>query len=207
MSTPTLFGLSPELIIKGAFNIVVKVNDLTVTTMSIDESVDDLLAYKEVDESSPIPISPSEMAAVPDPGYVTYIDYDDPFVLMNEKLHSPHIVTLSTFAWVDCGDHHYVLECLGKGFMKIEPYVETYDEPGIGGPGLFHTTFIRDVVLNDTAAAQFIAYFTRANLSKTQDSPYLSKQKILTAATLNDAIRGCDTYVRNKVGPGDLFQM
>ncbi|KZT37431.1 P-loop containing nucleoside triphosphate hydrolase protein [Sistotremastrum suecicum HHB10207 ss-3] len=170
VSTPTLFGLSPDLIIN-------------------DETTDDLLAHKLVDQPSQA-VSHAPKAEVPDPDYVSYIDYDDPFLLINEKLQSPHITTLSPFAWVDCGDHHYVLECLGKGFLKIEPFVETEGQDQ-----------------DDHLSATYIAYFTGINQAKNYASPYRTKYKILTAASLSDAVRGCDTYVRNKIGPGDLFQM
>jgi len=59
---------------------------------------------------------------VPDPKSVTYIDYDNPFVLFDQSTGgSPHIVQLSRNAWVDCGDRIHVLECLGKGHIRIEP--------------------------------------------------------------------------------------
>jgi len=59
---------------------------------------------------------------VPDPKSVTYIDYDSPFALFDPSIKtSPHIVQLSKNAWVDCGEGIYVLECLGKGHIRIEP--------------------------------------------------------------------------------------
>ncbi len=62
---------------------------------------------------------------VPEPRSVTYIDYDNPFSLVNQNLGtSPHIAQLSKNAWVGCGDDIYVLECLGKGHVRIEPVPE-----------------------------------------------------------------------------------
>jgi ATP-dependent helicase IRC3 len=59
---------------------------------------------------------------VPDPKSVTYVDYDNPFALVDQSIGaSPHIVQLSRNAWVDCGEGIHVLECLGKGHIRIEP--------------------------------------------------------------------------------------
>jgi ATP-dependent helicase IRC3 len=59
---------------------------------------------------------------VPDPKSVTYTDYDDPFALVNQSIGaSPHIAQLSKNAWVDCGEGIHVLECIGKGHIRIEP--------------------------------------------------------------------------------------
>lgn len=67
-------------------------------TSRVDESVDD----------------------IPDPKSVTYIDYDNPFALVKDTSGAPHIAKLSTYSWVGCGDDKYVLECLGKGHIRIE---------------------------------------------------------------------------------------
>jgi ATP-dependent helicase IRC3 len=59
---------------------------------------------------------------IPEPRSVTYVDYDNPFSLVNQSLGtSPHIAQLSKNAWVGCGDDIYVLECLGKGHIRIDP--------------------------------------------------------------------------------------
>ena len=72
-------------------------------------------------DSSVTPIGDNR-PSVPDPRSVTYIDYDDPFSLVNQSLGtSHHIAQLSRNAWVGCGDDIYVLECLGKGHLRIEP--------------------------------------------------------------------------------------
>lgn len=58
---------------------------------------------------------------VPAPKSVTYTDYEDPFSMVNESSGAPHISKLSQYAWVGCGGDIYVLECLGKGHLRIEP--------------------------------------------------------------------------------------
>lgn len=63
----------------------------------------------------------SDSEDVPDPTSVTYVDYDNPFDLVQDASGAPHITKLSRFGWVGCGDDVYVLECMGKGHIKIEP--------------------------------------------------------------------------------------
>ena len=59
---------------------------------------------------------------VPAPTNVTFIEHENPFSLVNNAYGViPHVAKLSPFAWVGCGDNIYVLECLGKGHIRIEP--------------------------------------------------------------------------------------
>ena len=67
---------------------------------------------------------------VPRPKSVVYIDHDDPFALADQGSGDPHLHSITRNAWVCCGDRIYVLECLGKGFVRIDP-VEG-DHPGGG---------------------------------------------------------------------------
>lgn len=62
---------------------------------------------------------------IPDPKSVTYTDYDDPFSFVHDTSGAPHISKMSQNAWVGCGDDIYVLECLGKGFIRIDPVKTT----------------------------------------------------------------------------------
>ncbi len=80
--------------------------------------------------------------SIPDPRSVTYIDYDDPFSLVNQSLGtSPHIAQLSRNAWVRCGDDIYVLECLGKGHIRIEPVPGGERDLHKAGPSPFDFSF------------------------------------------------------------------
>lgn len=51
---------------------------------------------------------------------MTYVDYEDPFALVHGASGAPHITKLSPYAWVGCGGDVYVLECLGKGYIRVE---------------------------------------------------------------------------------------
>jgi len=127
----------------------------------------------------------SDADCVPEPKSVTYVDYEDPFSLFNEASGAPHVASLSKYAWVGCGGDVYVLDCWSKGYVRVEP-IETSE--GI----------------------TFEAHFTPAMLDKHTAlslslSPFMRSRRILSAATLSDAIRGCDTYVASKIARGPVL--
>uniref|UniRef100_A0A0W0F5M0 P-loop containing nucleoside triphosphate hydrolase protein n=1 Tax=Moniliophthora roreri TaxID=221103 RepID=A0A0W0F5M0_MONRR len=161
VSTPSLFGLEP--------------NEITID----DESLTSL------EEHAAEKIASESLYDVPAPTSVTYTDYDDPFSFVEDSSGAPHIAKLSPHTWVGCGDDVYVLECLGKGFIRIEPVV---DEEG--GP-YFKATF--------TPAAM-----DRATAAGLKVSPYLRTRNVLTAQSLEDAVKGCDTYAKSKVVRGPM---
>lgn len=57
---------------------------------------------------------------VPDPTSVTYVDYEDPFSFVDDAFGAPSIRKMSSWAWLGLGDDVYLLECLGKGFVRVE---------------------------------------------------------------------------------------
>lgn len=57
---------------------------------------------------------------IPDPKSVTYVDYEDPFSFVDDAFGAPHIRKLSQYAWLGLGGDAYLLECLGKGFVRVE---------------------------------------------------------------------------------------
>jgi ATP-dependent helicase IRC3 len=90
---------------------------LGVTIQELDMSAD--VTSEELSTTYPIE---DHRLDIPDPKSVTYVDYDNPFVLFNQSTGaSPHVVQLSKNAWVDCGEGIHVLECLSKGHIRIEP--------------------------------------------------------------------------------------
>lgn len=71
---------------------------------------------------SDIELPPAEVADnIPAPKSVTFIDYDDPFSFVERSFGAPHISKLSRLSWVGCGGDIYVLECMGKGHIRVEP--------------------------------------------------------------------------------------
>lgn len=67
---------------------------------------------------------------VPSPESVTYVDYDNPFALIGECCGTtPIIYQLSPLAWVGVGGDIYILECLGPGFIRVEPLTDPEGDP------------------------------------------------------------------------------
>ncbi|KAF9270115.1 P-loop containing nucleoside triphosphate hydrolase protein [Marasmius fiardii PR-910] len=123
---------------------------------------------------------------IPQPKSVTYTDYDDPLSFVEDSSGAPHIMSLSPHAWVGCGGELYVLECLGKGFIRLEK-VEDHEEFG----------------------TRYKATFTPAAMDKgtafrLKISPFFRTRHVLTSQNLSDAIKGCDTYAKAKVVRGPL---
>ena len=71
-------------------------------------------------DSQSAPIEPVPASILPEPTNITYTDYDNPFSLVHDASGSPYIAQLSPNAWVAIGTDAYVLECLGKGTIKIQ---------------------------------------------------------------------------------------
>jgi ATP-dependent helicase IRC3 len=133
---------------------------------------------------------------------VTYIDHEDPFSLVGESSGAPHIATLSQHAWVGCGGDVYVLECLGKGHMRIEPAKE---QDGMSIPS--GRIFLLIMILGDNPyfEGRFVpAMLDKITASSLHLSPFMRSRKVLTADNLSDAVRGCDTYVTSKVVRGPM---
>jgi hypothetical protein len=57
---------------------------------------------------------------VPEPHSISYTDFNDTLSFIGQT-QERHITRLSQLSWVGCGDDVYVLECLGKGFIRVSP--------------------------------------------------------------------------------------
>ncbi|KIK70935.1 hypothetical protein GYMLUDRAFT_185101 [Collybiopsis luxurians FD-317 M1] len=160
VATPTLFGLDPA-------------------DLQIDDETPESL-----EEKSTAKITSHTADDIPDPTSITYTDYDDPFSFVSKFSGlSPFIGKLSKNAWVGCGDDIYVLECLGKGFIRVEK-VEATD-------------------------AHFTAHYTpaaldRATAANMKVSPFLRSRRIVQSQDLSEVIKGCDTYAKTKVVFGPM---
>ncbi|KAI0825051.1 P-loop containing nucleoside triphosphate hydrolase protein [Trametes gibbosa] len=169
ISAPTLFGLDPSELGE----------DETIET--IEQRMVTLEAENDIDD---MPVNDTTSRSIPTPKSVTYVDYDDPFVLLDQASGDPNIRKLSRNAWVCCGEGVYILECLGKGYVRVE-------------------------LAKDEKEAQYHAHYTPPTLPQgtaymLKISPFRRSKRILSAEKLAEAIRGCDTYVQNKVLPGKL---
>lgn len=120
VSVPSLFGLDPSEIIDGTIPILLRMTNSS--SIAPDESLEAMEERaKTVADLDDLPSSFHSTDNVPEPKSVTYIDYDNPFALVHQASGAPHILRLSQNAWVGCGGDVYVLDCLGYGFIRIEP--------------------------------------------------------------------------------------
>lgn len=166
VSAPTLLGLDPTTVVDDGLAAELELRADAATGNTGVTSIGDI------------------QYSIPEPRSVTYVDYDNPFSLVNQSLGTlPHIAQLSKNAWVGCGDDIYVLECLGKGHIRIDPVPD-------GKERHFHAHYT-PTIHAETASALKISRF-RTN------------RKILDAGSLADAVRGCDTYAGEKVVRGPL---
>ena len=121
VSAPTLLGLDPTTVVDGTTHPLTRL--LEMLMLYSDEMTSELeIRANAATEDSIVPPIGDNRYSVPEPRSVIYIDYDNPFSFVNQSLGtSPHIAQLSKNAWVGCGDDIYVLECMGKGHVRIEP--------------------------------------------------------------------------------------
>ncbi|KAI0082294.1 P-loop containing nucleoside triphosphate hydrolase protein [Panus rudis PR-1116 ss-1] len=164
--TPTLFGLDPSEVVD-------------------DESTESLEERRgQKDGITQLNRLADTTDEIPEPTSVTYTDYDDPFCLVNQASGAPHIVKFSPHAWVGCGNDIYVLECMGKGYIRIEPVEKD-------GARHFAAVYVPPTMPIGTALSLKI-------------SPFQRGRRILTAEHLVDAIKGADTYAKLNVVRGPI---
>lgn len=122
VSTPSLFGLDPDEVIESMFcpRSCLKAMLICITSDATPELLEER-AEKSIGND---PSVVYDVDNVPDPTSVTYIDYDNPFELVKDTSGASHISRISRFSWVGCGNGIYVLECMGKGTVRIKPEVD-----------------------------------------------------------------------------------
>ncbi|KAK0478204.1 P-loop containing nucleoside triphosphate hydrolase protein [Armillaria novae-zelandiae] len=165
ISTPSLFGLNP--------------NEIDIN----DDSLESL--WRRSGDRNPSFCYAAE--DVPEPERVTYIDYNDPLSFLKLS-DTPHIKTLSRNAWIAIGEEKFILECLGKGHIKVE--------------------LVKDDAENEP---YWKAMFTPAGLDKTtayqlKINPFMRARKVCQAPSLDEAIKASDTYAKTKAVRGPMVK-
>lgn len=104
------------------------------------------------------------------PQKVAFTEYDSVFDLIADTSGEKHIRALSQFAWVQAGADRWILSGPTGTYLRLERCKES------------------------KAPAYFTAYVIRVLPTGVAKSPYAAPQKLLDAATLEDAVHGCDEY-------------
>lgn len=127
VSTPTLFGLDPSEVVDGT------VHFFSLPKEGSDRWTDESLESLRERANAGFPVKDANTPlGVPSPESVTYVDYEDPFALIGENCGTtPVIQQLSPLAWVGVGSDFYVLECLGAGFIRVEPLIDPKGDPNL----------------------------------------------------------------------------
>ncbi|KAL4069656.1 DEAD-box family helicase [Scleroderma yunnanense] len=152
-----------------------------VADFKADESPDELESRSHSSRNIDDAVIDSDSSDnIPDPTSVTYVDYEDPLAFIDGFSGAPHASKLSPNAWVGCGNDNYILECLGRGYIRIEPAHEQ------GDIAHYQATFTEATMDGFSARAMKL-------------SPYMRKRLIMTSDSLNGTFKGCDTYAAQKV--------
>lgn len=115
VTTPTLFGLDPNEIVKGA-------------------STGDMRSLREKREAEKLrekqahTITPGMEHGTGTPRTVTFTEYDSVFDLISDTAGEKHIRSISQYAWVQVGPGRYVLTGPTGTYLRIEP--AEHDAPG-----------------------------------------------------------------------------
>jgi hypothetical protein len=124
-SVPTLFGLDPSEIQPGKIRF--QGFYVLLLTWPIDSTLEELAGKKEELEAGLGGRNPNEphgtgVSNMADIEGVTYVDHEDPFSWKHHTDKERYIKALSPLAWVPCHGS-YILECLGKGRLRIDPLI------------------------------------------------------------------------------------
>jgi ATP-dependent helicase IRC3 len=119
LSPPSLAGLSSE-IFEGIENeeqsvcpyFICCTRDSCISAAPIDITRDDAAHIQRITSQVELPI---------DVHRLTFLDHADPFVSSARTSNAPTIWSMSSLAWVRCGEYIYVLECLDGSFLRIDP--------------------------------------------------------------------------------------
>lgn len=208
--SPTLFGLDPTEV----------VDDMETAQMlerRKEKEESDRLNNKEATEGAGWR-NPFLEQAVQDPTRVTFVDWDSAKALhqaMSAKaLFSASVERYSSNAWVDCGDDVYVIDIPpNRGYVRVEradaedPDVEESKDAGTRDA----TDYMPDVQQRAQGGSWVAYYIARiadqdeaiaASAGRWRGklrSPYRRPRKFLEADTLEQAIRGSDTYVATHI--------
>ena len=128
-----LLRLFSDLILQKLTVIPTHFLILDGTDARVDESLESLeeRAQEQEKEADVGFAAEDENASldIPSPESVTYVDYDDPFTFIGECCGTtPVVQQLSPLAWVSVGGETYVLECVGAGFIRVEPLADPEGE-------------------------------------------------------------------------------
>jgi len=172
VTTPTLFGLDPNLIMDNAS--VKDMEKIKEKKKQEEEALKDAYARGEG------PKMPSATA-------VTFTDYSSVLDLIADTSGERHVRAISNNAWVQAGPEKFVLSAPSGSYIRIERIA---DQPASSSSSVGDR-------LPQLAQAVYKAVEVRALPPGIGKSPFAAPREILTASTFADAVQGADTYAEH----------
>lgn len=169
VTTPTLFGLDPNLIMDKA--TVKDIERIKEGKKNEQQKLQDAYARGEG------PKMPSATA-------VTFTDYSSVLDLIADTSGERHIRAISNNAWVQTGPEKFVLSAPSGSYIRIERIA---DQPATSVSAAGDR-------LPQPAQPVYKAVEVRALPPGVGRSPFAAPREILTASTFSDAVQGADTY-------------
>ncbi|KAL2159873.1 hypothetical protein VTH06DRAFT_2006 [Thermothelomyces fergusii] len=157
VTTPTLFGLDPDELVDEA------------SADKMYELADRREAEKAREAQARQRLTDAESTGR---SYrVTLTEYDSVFDLIADTSGEKHIRAISPNAWVQVGPERFILNGLGKTYIRLERVPNA--KPG---------------------DPSFRAWEVRGLPPGVSKSPYAAPRELLSALTFADAVHGCDKY-------------
>lgn len=168
VTTPTLFGLDPAVLVKEAS--VDKLSSLREKQEKRERQQTEALR-EERQEASPNLAAPASGQAT---RKIVFTDYDSVFDLIDDTSGERHIRSISALSWVDVGRNRFVLTALDGEYITIE-----LAEGSSTQYRVFHTRKIEEPG------------------PKTR-SPFMRPRQIAKSSTFSDAVHAADTFATEK---------
>ncbi|CAK7264224.1 Putative ATP-dependent helicase IRC3 [Sporothrix epigloea] len=185
VTTPTLFGLDPGELLRGA-------------------SIKEMASLKER-RSQEAAINSAASQSSPSAGkYATiksirFQEYDSVLDLIKDKSGEKHIRAISPHSWVRVAEDRYVLVGPTGTYLRIER-LQT-EEPGdleIDGPTdpeeLYSSAAFDEINEDVQSECNFVVFEVRALRAGPHKSPFAAPREIARSTTLARAVRSADTY-------------
>ncbi|CAK7263641.1 Putative ATP-dependent helicase IRC3 [Sporothrix epigloea] len=180
VTTPTLFGLDPSELLRGAS--IQEVLSLK-QRRSLDVKLD---ALSRQDAGNHAPIKS-----------VRFQEYDSVFGLIKDKSGEKHIRAISPHSWVRVGEDRYVLTGPTGTYLRIERLKiegpEDTDET-IGAKRVQSPMNTMELDEDGLSECKFVVFEVRALQNGPQKAPFAAPREIARSTTLGRAVRSADTY-------------
>jgi ATP-dependent helicase IRC3 len=172
VTTPTLFGLDPQELVKDA--------DATAMKELKDRKTSEQEREAKASEASEVSRQTTDTRMQQLTGNVTFTDYDNVNDLIEDTSGERQIRALSPFAWVQIDEDRYILTSSNGDFLTIKR----------GGSESSSSSEQVEVIFN-----QKLPVFSSSPKSK---SPYMRPRTIATADTFEAAVSAADTAASEK---------